>query len=100
MARQNTGYARMKTLTVTKGDYSKSYNITDAFTPLGGQTYPALTDSQFAELEQSQYSARLEAFLFNVCSLEPGLESDCPGLIDGAVVWDPMTCPLTIQGDR
>lgn len=90
----------MKTLTVIKGDYTQSYHITDAFTPLGGQSYPALTDIQFAELDQSQYSARLEAFLFNVCSLEPGLDTDCPDLIDGAVVWDPMTCPLTIQGDR
>lgn len=102
MARQNTGYARMKTLTVTKGDRAQSYNITDAFTPAGGQAYPALTDVEFAELDETQYGARLEAFLFHVCSHEPGLDSDCPELWEGSTVWDPDTCPVTIQtqGDR
>lgn len=96
MAYHNTGYARKKMLNVSKGDYSQQYNICSSFTEpgVGGATYVALSDDQFAKLSDSEYEARREAFIKYVYSLESGLEDDCPDLTQGSVVYDPVSCPL------
>lgn len=94
MAFQNTGYARNKTLTVTKGDYSHSYNITDGFTaPIGG-SYRAISNEAFARLTDGEYEQRRSDFIAYVCMLEEGLQSDCPDLTTGSVVYDPVSCPI------
>lgn len=99
MAQQNTGYARMTALTVVKGDYSHTYNILDAF-PFDGQTEPAITTSVFAQLEETDYSIRMYRFLEYVRSQEAGLADDCPDLEHGSVVFDPATCPVTLQTEE
>lgn len=95
MSYQNTGYARNKTLTVTKGDYSHSYNICDAFNAPGGKAYGQLSNSDFARLPAGEYEQRRAAFIEYVYSLEEGLQSDCPDLTTGSVVYDPVSCPLS-----
>ena len=97
MAQQNTGYARMKTLTVTKGDYTHSYNVTDAFVVNNVNNY-SMTDAEFGLLSDEDYTIRMNLFLSYVFSQEQGLEGDCPDIRNGSLVWDPTTCPLTIQG--
>ena len=95
MAYQNTGYARNKTLTVTKGDYEQGYNITDGFTdPSNSEEYEALTNQAFQRLTEEEYQARLQAFIRHVYSLEDGLQTDCPDLTRGSVDWNPTMCPL------
>lgn len=101
MATQNTGYARMKVITVTRGDYTQSYDITSTWTdPQDGHVYDIITDSVLAELEDNDYNLLLEAFLRYVCSQEPGLEAECPDLTTGSVVWDPLSCPVTVQPEQ
>ena len=51
MAYHNTGYARRKKLTVTKGEYSQEYNICTGFT-YNSKVYPSLSDDEFARLLQ------------------------------------------------
>lgn len=99
MAKQNTGYARMKTLTVVQGAYTHSYDITSGFASPSGTTYAALTLEAFALLSEEDYSARRAAFIEYVCAQEPGLADDCPSLENGSVVFDPDTCPITLQTD-
>lgn len=94
MAYQNTGYARNKTITVTKGDYSQSYNITDSFTATGGKSYPALSNDAFARLSPGEYEQRRSDFIAYVYMLEEGLQTDCPDLTTGSVVYDPVSCPI------
>lgn len=94
MSYQNTGYARNKTLTVTKGDYTQDYNICDAFTAPGGKAYGQLSNSAFARLSAAEYGRRRTDFIAYVYSLEDGLQSDCPNLADGSVVYDPVSCPI------
>lgn len=97
MANQNTGFARMKKLTVTKGEYSQDYYITAAFhNPHDDTDIPAITDEAFALLDDADYNARLDAFIHYVCYTEEGLGDECPGIANGAVVWDPVTCPVTV----
>jgi hypothetical protein len=48
MAYDNNGYARHKTLTVTKGSYTKAYNICAGFV-LGETTYRSISDDAFAK---------------------------------------------------
>ena len=75
MAYQNTGYARNKTLTVTKGEYEQSYTITDGFTdPSNSEEYEALTNQAFQRLNETEYQIRLQAFIRYVYSLEDGLQ--------------------------
>jgi hypothetical protein len=95
MAQINTGWARMTTLTVTKGDYSHAYSILNAF-PFGGLTEPAITESVFAQMEASDYAIRRYRFLEYVRSQEPGLADDCPDLESGSEVYDPLTCRLQV----
>ena len=96
MAYQNTGYARRKILTVTKGDYSQEYNFCTGFT-YNGKAYPSLSDEEFARLNEGEYQARLADFCNYVYGEEDGLEADCPDLTQGSVVYDPVSCPLPIQ---
>jgi len=98
MAYQNTGYARNKTLTVTKGDYTKSYNLCDAFSSPSGRGYDAITDEQFSRLPAGEYERRRTDFIERVYLEEDGLENDCPDLAYGSVVYDPEHCPLIGSG--
>jgi hypothetical protein len=88
----------MKTLTVTKGDYTRSYDITMQFTdPVSQIQYAAIVDDAFAQLDSNIFNQRLEGFINYVCSLEQGLSQDCPDIARGSVVWDPDACPITLQ---
>ena len=100
MAQQNTGYARMKTLTVIKGDYTHSYSITGGFTDLNGNPVMSLTDTQFAQLSEEAYNMLLDQFIEYVKGQEPGLANDCPDLRNGAMVFDTVSCPLTFQANE
>ena len=94
MAYKNTGYARNKTLTVTKGDYSQSYNITTGFTAPNETVYKSLSDDEFAKLTTAEYERRRTDFIAYVCALEDGLSTDCPDLTTGSVIYDPASCPI------
>lgn len=95
MAYQNTGYARNTTLTVTKGDYSQTYNILTAFTDPADETeYAALDPDDFKRLSDPDYELRLQAFCRYVYGEEQGLEADCPDLTRGSVEYDPDHCPV------
>lgn len=93
MAYHNTGYARRKILTVTKGSYSQEYNICAAFT-LGNESYPALSDAEFAQLNKTEYEERRRAFCEYVYGEEDGLQDDCPDLTLNSVIYDTTSCPL------
>lgn len=100
MAYQNTGYARNTTLTVTKGDYSQSYNITAAFTDPADQTeFETLTPQEFQRLSDADYEVRLQAFCRHVYDEEDSLEADCPDLTRGSVEYNPTMCPVPIVVD-
>jgi hypothetical protein len=95
MAYQNTGYARNKTLTITKGIYEQSYTITDGFIdPSNSAEHEALTHQDFQRLTEEDYQIRLQAFIRYVYSLENGLQTDCPNLTSGSVVYDTVSCPV------
>jgi len=100
MAYQNTGYARNKTLTLTKGVYEQSYTITDSFTdPSNSAEYEALSNQDFQRLTEEEYQIRLQAFIRYVYSLEDGLQNDCPDLTRGSVEYNPTMCPVPIQAE-
>ncbi len=100
MAYQNTGYARNKTLTVTKGDYSQDYDITDRFTdPSNDTVYDSLDGQAFQRLHEAEYQIRLQAFIRYVYSQEDGLQADCPDLTLGSVDWNPTMCPVPLQAE-
>ena len=99
MAYHNTGYARNKILTVTKGDYTHSYDLCDAFTALDDTAYPALTDTEFARLTDGQFEKRRQDFIDKVYSLEEGLQTDCPDLTTGSIEWNPKQCPVSLEAD-
>lgn len=88
----------MKKLTLTKGEYSQDYYITAAFhNPHDNTDLPAITDNELALMEDEDFDARLEAFLhYVVYSEDERLIADCPDLANGSVVWDPVTCPVTV----
>ncbi len=93
----NTGYARNKKLTVTKGSYSQTYDLCAAF-EANGNSYPAITDNEFALLPEEAWKIRLDDFCQYVYSLEPGLENDIPNLKDGSAEYDTVLCPIKIAG--
>ena len=94
MAYVNTGDARNKTLTVTKGNYSQDYDLCAGFTAPDSTVYPSLSDEGFSRLSRSDYERRLQAFIEYVCSIEDGLATDCPDMTVGSVIYDPIACPL------
>lgn len=94
MAYHNTGYARKKLLTVSKGDYTQNYDICAAFTAPGGAVYAALSNESFARLSDAEYEQRRDDFIAYVYSRETGLSTDCPDLTEGSVVYDTIACPL------
>lgn len=94
MAYENTGYARNKTITITKGSAVNTHSITAPFTH-GSKNYPALTDDAFAKLSVSDYETRRTAFANHLYSLYEGLETDCPDLTVGSVTYNPQMCPLS-----
>lgn len=91
---RNTGTARMKTLTITRGDNSNVYDITESFS-YGDTEYGTVTDEEFAQMTENAYLTRLEAFVQWVYSLNDGLSADCPDLTTGAYVYDESVCPLS-----
>lgn len=96
MAYINTGYARNKTLTVTKGLYSQKYDLCTGFTPVGAEKpYPSISDEGLATLSDEAYERRLLDFIQYVYSLEAGLQTDCPDMTVGSVVYDTVLCPLS-----
>ena len=50
-----------------------------------------------ASLSDGEYEARLSDFCNYVYSEEDGLQTDCPDLTVGSVVYDPVSCPLPVQ---
>ena len=95
MAYVNTGYARNKTLTVTKGLYSRSYDLCSEITPVeGGRVFPSISDDGLSKLSKDNYNQRLEEFIRYVYSLESGLQSDCPNMSVGSVVYNTTLCPI------
>lgn len=93
MAYENTGYARKKTITITKGSAVNTYRITASFSH-NNTLYPSLTDDEFAKLSNSDYETRLTAFVKHLYSLYEGLETDCPDLADGSLELNTIQCPL------
>lgn len=93
MPYHTTGYARHTTLTVTKGTYSQTYDIRDAF-----PGYAQIDDTEFARLTEGEYTQRLHDFADYVYSQEEGLQTDCPDLTQGSVEWNPTRCPLSATG--
>lgn len=100
MAYVNTGDARNKTLTVTKGTYSHDYDLCAGFTAPDSRVYPSLSDDGFGQLSLSDYETRLRAFIEYVCSIETGLATDCPDMTIGSVIYDPVSCPLPTLSER
>ncbi|WP_373726420.1 hypothetical protein [Bacteroides heparinolyticus] len=96
MAYINTGYARNKILTVTKGGYSQDYNLCAGFV-WDGATYLSLSDDGFARLSDSDYERRREAFISYVYSLEADLQANCPDMTIGSVEYNTTLCPLPGQ---
>ncbi|WP_373828811.1 hypothetical protein [Bacteroides heparinolyticus] len=96
MSYVNTGWARRKTLTVTKGAYTKSYAITSGFI-YAGTVYQSITNDAFAKMTDSEYDTRLMAFISYVYSKENGLQSDCPDMTMGSVVYNTSLCPLPLS---
>lgn len=93
----HNGNARRKFLTINKTDsngqmlpnYPKHYSIVEAFThPQGNE--PALTNVQFANLTDAQYTTRLNKFVDKVATLHAGIEVDIPDLKVGAIVFTPL----------
>lgn len=83
MAYVNTGKQRSLTLQVIKtvngniipGYENKIYDGKLAFTA-SGYPYPVITDQELAEMNQSLFERRLNAFCTYVESREPGLKID------------------------
>ena len=100
MAYLTNGFARNRKLTVSKGNDSHDFYITDGFTdPSNATDYAALTTSEFQRLPEAEYQIRLQAFIRHVYA-QPGLEglqTDCPDLTQGSVVWNPTMCPVAAQ---
>lgn len=94
MAYENTGYARKKTITITKGSAVNTYRITASFAH-NNTLYPSLTDDEFAKLSNSDYEARRTAFVNHLYSLHDGLQTDCPDLTINSVEHDTINCPLS-----
>lgn len=101
MAFVNTGYARNKILTITRGEQQpRSYNICDTFPrPDGSKYYSQITDEQFARLAPAEYYQRRSDFILYVYSCEEGLESYCPDLTIGSEIKDTDLCPVPIVSE-
>ena len=96
MAYVNTGDKRSLKLTLTKTvggaiiiGYPKTY---DGQLSWGNPSYPALTDTQFKQLTDSQYAARKSAFLSYVESVEAGFDSGTD-ITNVSIVTDETACP-------
>ena len=90
----------MKTLTVTKGSYSHSYDLCAGFTPPGAErALPSISDDGFAQLTDGAYEIRRSQFISYVYSLEDGLQNDCPDMTAGSVEYNTVLCPLSAKGD-
>lgn len=97
MAYINTGYARYKLLTVSRGSYSQTYDLCAGFT-YDGTTYASLSNDGFAQLSDADYERRRTDFISYVYSLEAGLQTDCPDMTQGSVEYDTVLCPLSNSG--
>lgn len=99
----HNGNARRKFLTINKTDsngqmlphYPRHYSIVEAFThPQGNE--PALTNVEFANLTDAQYTTRLNKFVGKVAALHAGIEVDIPDLKVGAIVFTPLCHPSVV----
>lgn len=99
MAYQNTGYARNRKITITKGDDTpRDFYITDAFAdPADSTPYEALSTEAFQRLPEAEYQIRLQAFARRLYADIDGLQNDCPDLTLGSVEWNPSSCPVPQQ---
>lgn len=70
--------------------YPKDYVMTTSFT-WATVTYPALSDTDFANLPNQDYNTRLGAFLLYVQSQEPGFTTS--SITNAAYGNDPVECP-------
>lgn len=93
MAYENTGYARKKTITITKGSTVNTYQITEEFSY--NSRFTALTDDEFAKLSNSDYETRREEFINYLYGLHSGLQTDCPDLTINSVELNTISCPLS-----
>lgn len=96
MAYVNTGTKRSLTFTFTKTvggltviGYPKTYDGQQSW---GNSLYPTLTDEQARQLTDSQYTARKNAFLFYIESLEAGFDSGTD-FTNVSEVTDETACP-------
>lgn len=96
MAYVNTGTKRASLFTLNKtvgGVSVIGYPVTyDMQLDWGNALYPALTDTQFKQLTDSQYNSRKLAFLSYVESLEAGFDSGTD-FTNTAEVVDETACP-------
>lgn len=83
----NNGKARYMSLIVTAkvggvviGGYPKTYSILADL----GTGYPAITQSQYAELSSAEFSNRITAFKAYVQVLEPGITFPASAEFDNA----------------
>ena len=95
MSYVNTGYTRKKSLVITKGDYSHTYDFCAGFTdPEHATIYPSITTTAFAQMSDTDYLARRAAFIRYVYSQESGLSTDCPDMTVGSTGYNTTLCPL------
>ena len=102
MSYRYTGYARRKTLTITRdGDADREFLLTDAFTdPTTATAFAAISDRELALLDDTDYYTRRDAFINYVYAQVQGLQADCPDLTQGSVDYDPVSCPLNVVIDQ
>lgn len=92
----NTGIARYKTLTLTRGTETPIvYNITDAF-----GTFSALTDYNFEILTEANYNTRLDGFdtyIHNEMAIAGYVDfaADLPSIKFGAFEANARLCPIS-----
>lgn len=90
----NTGYARMKNLTITRGSDSSTYSFLAQFS-YNGTTYQSITDEQLQKMTRPTYLNRLQSFVYYIYSINDGLQTDCPDMTQGAELYNVDWCPLT-----
>jgi len=90
----NNGYARMKTLTISRGEDSSIYSFVSQFV-YNSTTYPSLTDEQLQKMDRTSYIDRLRSFVNYIYSINEGLQSDCPYMAQGAEIYNTDWCPIT-----
>lgn len=93
----NTGFARIKGISVRDGIDSYNFNITDSFT-IRGVTFSSLTDSAYEALPYDDFLTRVEDFNYYISYTISLVQYSFPGnekiLQDIWYVRDVVSCPL------